>query len=299
MAPNPLTTSTRLALDIFLMDGQARNLSPSTIRGYRQQITWFTDFLALQHCHDLDAITPHHIRTYLFHLQTERNWRPASVHAAARSIRAFLNFSHAEELLATNPMARVKMPKVNDAPLPAFSPEEIHTLLAAVHTQRDKALLLCLLDTGCRAREILAWNVGDVNLPAGTVRVRQTKNGKERTVYLGVRARRELMKLLGGQSLASDEPVWRNLHTGARFQYDGLKTLMRDLGDATGVKPCGAHRFRRTFALLSLRNGMNIFALQRIMGHADLTILQRYLALLDEDLQAAHRQFGAVDNLRR
>lgn len=299
MLSNPLTPTTGFALDVFLMDGQARNLSPRTIHGYRQQITWFQEYLALQSCHHLAEITPHHIRAYLLYLQTERNWRPASVHAAARSIRAFLNFCHAEEMMPSNPMTRVKMPKVKVENLPAFADEEIRKLLGATKTQRDKALLLCLLDTGCRANEFLAWNVGDVNLPVGTIRVRQTKNGKERTVFLGVRARRELMKLYGGQSLSPDEPVWRNLYSGERLQYDGLKTLLRDLGDATGVKPCSAHRFRRTFALMSLRNGMNIYALQRIMGHSDLTILQRYLALVDDDLQTAHQHHGAVDNLAR
>jgi site-specific recombinase XerD len=37
------------------------------------------------------------------------------------------------------------------------------------------------------------------------------------------------------------------------------------------------HRFRRTFALLSLRNGMNVYARQRIIGHAGLFVLRRYL----------------------
>lgn len=55
--------------------------------------------------------------------------------------------------------------------------------------------------------------------------------------------------------------------------------------------------FRRTFALYSLRNGMDIYTLQRLMDHEDLTVLRRYLALVEGDLQAAHRRFGVVDNL--
>jgi len=42
---------------------------------------------------------------------------------------------------------------------------------------------------------------------------------------------------------------------------------------------------------------MNIYALQRIMGHSDLQVLKRYLALVDDDLMQAHRQHGSVDNL--
>ncbi len=42
---------------------------------------------------------------------------------------------------------------------------------------------------------------------------------------------------------------------------------------------------------------MKIYALQQIMGHSDLSILRKYLALVEEDLQDAHRKHGAVDNM--
>ncbi|MBW7886169.1 MAG: tyrosine-type recombinase/integrase [Caldilineaceae bacterium] len=297
MTSSPLTLQTKFALDVFVLDAQARNLSPRTVRFYRQQISYFLGFLDLQSCHTLDQITPHHIRQYLRYLQYERSWKSASVHSAARAIRAFLNFCTAEEMLHSNPMARVKMPKTTQELQPAFTEAEIRALLAATDTQRDRALLLCLLDTGCRAGEFVAWNVGDINLPTGTVRVRYTKNRTERTVYLGTRARRELMRLYATQPLGPDEPVWRTLDKGTRLTYHGLQSLLQKLGQRAAVRPCSPHRFRRTFALMSLRNGMNVYALQRIMGHSDLSVLRRYLALVDDDLQEAHRHYGAVDKL--
>lgn len=299
MSSTPLTPETGLALDIFLLDAQSRNLSPRTIRYYRQQVTWFRHFLALQDCRHLNQITPHHIRAYLLHLQQEKKWKSASVHSAARAIRAFLNFCVNEEMLDVSPMTRVKMPRTTENLLPAYTEEEIRSLLAATHTPRDQALLLCLLDTGCRASEFLAWDVEDVNLAVGTVRVQHSKNRQERTVYLGMRSRRALIKLLGTQSMEPDSPVWRTLDAGERLQYEGLKSLLQKLGKEAEIYPCNAHRFRRTFALMSLRNGMNVYALQRIMGHSDLSVLRRYLALVDDDLREAHQQFGAVDRMFR
>ena len=73
--------------------------------------------------------------------------------------------------------------------------------------------------------------------------------------------------------------------------------LLRRLGQAACVAHCHPHTFRRTFALWSLRAGMNIYALQRMMGHADLQILRRYLALIDDDLRQAHDKHGAVDHV--
>lgn len=42
---------------------------------------------------------------------------------------------------------------------------------------------------------------------------------------------------------------------------------------------------------------MNIYALARLMGHADIQVLQKYLKLVEHDLQDAHRAHGAVDQL--
>jgi hypothetical protein len=42
---------------------------------------------------------------------------------------------------------------------------------------------------------------------------------------------------------------------------------------------------------------MNIHAVQRLMGHADLDILLRYLDLDEADLAEAHRLYGPVDSI--
>ncbi len=61
--------------------------------------------------------------------------------------------------------------------------------------------------------------------------------------------------------------------------------------------PCNPHRFRRTFALWMLRDGCDLHTLRLFMGHSDLTVLQRYLAIAGEDLERAHREHGPVDRL--
>ena len=58
----------------------------------------------------------------------------------------------------------------------------------------------------------------------------------------------------------------------------------------------GLHDFRRAFALECLRNGMEVYSLQKLMGHADLQVLRRYLAQTTEDIAASHRVGSPVDN---
>jgi len=47
------------------------------------------------------------------------------------------------------------MPRTTENLLPAYTEVEIRSLLAAASTHRDQTLLLCLLDSGCRATELL------------------------------------------------------------------------------------------------------------------------------------------------
>jgi integrase/recombinase XerD len=217
------------------------------------------------------------------------------VHTAARAVRAFSNFLAAEEFVSRSPMQRVKLPKVDRRKPEAFTPEQVRTLLAAAKSQRDRAILLCLSDTGCRASEFVAWTVGDVNVMTGTVRVVQAKNRRERTVYLGFQARQALLKHLANlPDRSPTAPVWIDQQTFKRLLPGGLGQLLKRIGRRAGILTCGSHKFRRTFATWCLRNGMNIYDLKTLMGHSGLEMLLHYL---DNDAQVAHNQYGAVDSL--
>jgi site-specific recombinase XerD len=54
---------------------------------------------------------------------------------------------------------------------------------------------------------------------------------------------------------------------------------------------------RHSFALNFLRNGGNVFALQKLMGHSTLDMTKRYLALTQGDLQEQHAKASPVNML--
>lgn len=284
------------AYESFLLDVRARNLRPATLRYYRDQLRPFIRFANEQGAYTSKALSPNIIRAFLTAVQA-RGVTDGTVHAAARAVRAFCNFLAAEGLVEQSPMRRVKMPK-RDRPRPdAFTPAEVAQLLDACPTARDVAIVLCLLDTGARAGEFLALDVGDVNLKTGAVLLRKTKSREERTCYLGFRARRAILHYLAGRAnVAPGSPAWVTLTGGTRLTYHGLKQLLRRVGKAAGIPGVNAHKFRRTFALWSLRSGMPLLALQKLLGHADTQMLKHYVGLTEADLQEAHGQYGPADN---
>jgi site-specific recombinase XerD len=226
------------------------------------------------------------------------------VHAAYRSFRAFFNWyeEEVEPKEWRNPVRKVRPPKVRVEPLEPIALSDLKRLRDTCDRKgfigdRDRAILLSLLDTGCRAAEFVALNVGDLNLATGTVMVREGKGGKFRTVFVGHGARREVVRYLrhrGGPG--PGEPLWSTME-GTRLTYGGLRQMVRHRAAKVGLPEPGLHSFRRAFALACLRNGVDVISLQRLLGHADLSIIRRYLAQTEADLAQAHQKGRPVDNL--
>lgn len=297
MRPQQSTPSFEQAFQMFMLDAESRRLTNSTKRFYRQRLGRFFSWCLTQNVSQVDEVSPHLIRAYLVTLQ-DRGLADHTQHAAARAIRTFFNFCVAEEFLSDSPMKRVRMPRLDKRILPAFEKEEVQRLLAVCDNQRDKTIVLCLLDTGCRNSEFIALDGGNVDLKSGAVYVHQGKGRKDRVTYLGAAARKQLMRYYTERGTPGEtDPIWLSFNNGERLTTWGLIQLMGRLGDKAGVEHCTPHTFRRTMALWSLRNGMNIYALQQLMGHSDLTVLMRYLALVENDLKNAHDSYGAVDSM--
>lgn len=285
------------AYKIYRLDAQSRRVTTATLRTYKDRIEPFIKWCDEQSSPLLRDITATLLRSYLVSLQ-ERGLSSHTVNGIARALKAFFNFCVSENLIADTPMRRVAIPKLDKKILPAFSVDDAQKLLAACKSERDEAMLLFLLDTGARAHELINLNGSDIDLDTGHIVIRQGKGRKDRIVYLGVKAKKALMRyyLKRGEPEA-DGPIWVSERGSERLTDSGLRQLLKRLGKQAGVEHCAPHAFRRTFALWSLRSGMSIYHLQHLMGHADLTILRQYLALVESDAQAAHKQHGAVDNM--
>ncbi|MCX6082864.1 MAG: site-specific integrase [Chloroflexi bacterium] len=90
--------------------------------------------------------------------------------------------------------------------------------------------------------------------------------------------------------------MWRVSKNASRLTYAGLNQILERCTKKARLegKPT-LHIFRRAFAITMLRNGVNIFALQKLMGHSDLTVLRRYLAQTEAANKATHMLGSPVD----
>jgi len=289
--PAPIEPPLSQRIASFLVDCAARNLSPNTLRIYRDQLRMFASWLA-----DRD-VTADAVREYLVHLRRSHN--PGGVHQAFRVVKTWCRWCDAEGLATGNPTARIRAPRVPGNPLPPVPLPDVAAMLKTCDGSycgvRDRAILLCLLDTGCRASEFVALAVSDVDPTTGNVLVHAGKGSKRRAVFIGAKTRRAVGRWL---RVRGDTPgaLWLT-DEGTPLTYAGLRQIVRRRAVRADVPCPPLHAFRRAFALCSLRAGIDVYSLQRLMGHADLTVLRRYLAQTDADLRDAHEKSSPVDRL--
>jgi len=287
----------------FLIDRQARNLTPKTLSWYRQSLDIWRAFLRSEDIQATADVTASTVRRFLLDLAAHGHNAGGVVNIFG-AVKAFLRWYADESAPAgwQDPLSKVKNPRRPQEPLEPLDLGHLRAMLDTCEPRtfagaRDRALLTFLLDSGVRHRELTDLDVGDVNLSTGAVLVRCGKGRKPRTVFVGAKTRKALVAYLKRRGeLAGGAPLWATAE-GGRLSYDGIRGVIRRRAVAAGVPEPSLHSFRRAFALLSLRAGMDVYSLQRLMGHADLGVLRRYLAQTADDLQAAHDRASPVDRL--
>jgi site-specific recombinase XerD len=285
------------ALDIFMLDVQARRLTEHTTKFYQSTLHIFITWCKSQGIEHLHQVTRAHWRMFLAGLE-KQGLSSATQHKYARALKAFFNFAVNDELLEASPFAKVQMPKLEQKVLKSFTQDEIKRILKACLNERDKAIVLMLLDSGLRANELASLNVQDIDLKTGAVTVHNGKGQKGRITYIGARTRKQLLRYFAARGRPQgSSAAFVSENTGKRLTVWGVGQAMGRIGERAGVHVT-CHAFRRTFAIEFLRGGGNIYVLAKLMGHAGIEMLRRYLAITDDDLKAAHEKYSPGDNMR-
>ena len=294
--------------------------SPKTIRITTTAITTLRDFLeAKGFSSGVTEIGTQELREFILHLQQvkaferHRFTRPQNkglsghaINCYLRAVRAFWSWLVREEIILSNPFAKVRIPKPPRKLIPTFSESQIQALLGVIHTSnpvgfRDWTMILTLLDTGLRASELVGLAVKDVNLDDGIVKV-NGKGAKERIVPIGSRVQRAIWKYLQRYRPQSANPLCKNMfltNIGGPVSVNRLETIIENCGRKARIEGvrCSPHTLRHTFAISYLRNGGDVFSLQRILGHSSIDVVRVYVNLAETDVKAFHRRFSPADNL--
>lgn len=293
--------------EAFRAFNRSKGLSPRTVQiyeaGLRQFLGWFIGEFGEQ-----GEVTAQRLRQFIA-ARLEKGNKPSTVRTYRDGLQAFYSYLVLDELIPEleNPMRRVPKVRFRAPQIEPLSPQQVTQFLATfdkskLREYRDFTICVLVLDTGLRAGEVLSLKVEDIDFDRLKIRV-MGKGAKSRAVFFGETTSRLLKDYLEhcrpwfANGLATLFPPKSPHAKNPTLPVSQLSAMVKAKMDAIGVKPMhsSTHRLRHTFATQFLRGGGNVFALQKLLGHATLEMTKRYCTLADEDLAEQHRKASPVD----
>jgi len=287
----------------------AEQFSPHTVEDYNRTLRRFVQFTGPMT--PLDTITTDRVRKFLAHWKgavvepdgaaprPPRKLSPKTILNMHIGLSAFWTWAVREGYAEAHVISgRIKPPRAAPPPIEPLSRQQLADLMRVCNgSDRNHALILFLLDTGCRSSEVCGLKLADLDYREETAIVRG-KGNKLRVVSFGPKTGKALFRYLALRDDGQDDdaPVFQS-RSGGTLTRRALAGIISRAGKRAGIKRLHPHRLRHTFAINYLRFGGDIFTLQRQLGHSSLDMVKRYLKIAGADVQRVHRRASPVENM--
>jgi integrase/recombinase XerD len=296
-----MTMNVQQAIAQFLEHGQTvRNLSDRTLRAYQSDLAQF-------HVHMSDtpavSITEDDLEGYLDKLGGGP-YRDTSIRRKVAALKVFFRYLEEQGVVSESPARKLKIRKPVENRVPTvLSQREVKALLAAPKEQvaelltsrdqspgsrnryfcaiRDNVILELLFSTGIRIGELVALNVGDVDLDRRQIQItgRATRG---RLVTLAsqdvIEAMRQYIELRSERTLST--PALFVGRSGTRLTIYSIENIFKKHVRLAEIKRhVTPHSLRHTMAAMLVSSGADIKEVQEILGHASILSTQVYTKL--------------------
>ena len=199
---------------------------------------------------------------------------------------------------------KIHMPKVTKKIKETYTTEELQRLLTKPDINscsftefKTWVFENYLLGTGNRISTALDVCVGDVDFMNGTITLRKTKNRKQQIIPLSGTLSAILSEYLEIRGGTDEDYLFCNVY-GEKGSIRTFQGLVKDYNLKRNVNKSSCHLFRHTFAKNWILAGGDIFRLQKILGHSDLTVTREYVQMFGQDLQMDFERFNPLDNMK-
>lgn len=141
-----------------------------------------------------------------------------------------------------------------------------------------------LLGTGCRAETLLNVHVEDINFNMDNILFRYMKTKRQIIVPLSNTLKVTLMEYIERIGLKKEDYLFPLLN-GEKMNYDTCHQNLQNYFKHRGVKFHGVNTFRNTFATMALKNGADVYRIQKCLRHSDIKMTERNINLLPLDFK--------------
>lgn len=234
----------------------------------------------------LNEITRQQIQTLHASIKTEGRAAATADHHL-KLIRHSLNLAVEWGMLDKNPAVGIKQFNEDNKKERYMNDEELQRLLAVLHANEPPMVCqvaLFLLATGARLSEALSAKWVDVNRQAKSWRIPATnsKSGRVRMIPLNDTAI-EVLDRLGTEG--KFDSLFINLQTKERLT--AVNKVWGRLRVKAGLPDLRLHDLRHQHASFLVNAGRTLYEVQKILGHSDAKVTERYAHLSSATLLAA------------
>ncbi len=278
----------------FLLVKEAQHTGEEAMRDYHSCLT---RFISSSH-NSLDySILENDVLSFFSAIP---DTSPARYNKPFQNINAFLNWLVEQDCIPKNPIKAHHLKKRRDeGNIKPVSIEDLKIFLSSLDKKsytglRDYTIIMVMLDTGIRTKEILNLRANNYSSDAHSLTITKTiaKTRQQRIVYLSNTTVNILEDFLGKKPLEWADWLFPN-YEGRQLKVDHLDKSFAKHSLECGVK-ITPYQLRHSFATLFLKGGGDLFSLQHLMGHSDLRMTKRYTELDEDYIEQQHKSFSPV-----
>lgn len=289
---------TREAVEKFLIAIQADGVKDATVTWYRVR---FRRFLEWYGDREVDNLTIDDVRLYIVKVR-EEIVSPHTFFSWVRVVRRLFKWLYDERRIDDNFYWRIKLPKLPQPMPKAVEISDVVKLLEACQgtpgEARDRAVILFLLDTGCRVGGLCGLKIEDLDL--GVLRASLHEKGeKDRIVLFGDRTAEVVSSWLRSRPFPESEWVFTSLVEDRPMNPNSAIQMLRRLKKRSGVLGrVNPHAFRHASAREYIMNGGDLASASQLMGHTQIAVTKMFYAVFHaEELREKHQAFSPVGRL--
>lgn len=270
--------------------GYEKHFSKHTVTAYETDLTQFADYLRNQfETEDIRAVNHQVVRSWLVQLMNEE-MTARSVARKLTTLKTFYRFLLKENIVSSNPMAKVQAPKVHKR-LPVFVEEKPMTeLLDNKGNEKkeeffqndfkgitEKLVINLLYSTGIRLSELIGLLEVNTDLYNNQIKVLGKRN-KERIIPITSELGRQIATYLERRNAEGlSHPHLLVTAKGSKLYPKMVYSIVkRNLTYVTSIEKRSPHVLRHTFATHLLNQGADLNAIKELLGHANLAATQVY-----------------------
>lgn len=265
--------------------------------------------LRLIHQHfnlDPSLLTETQLRDYFLFVKLEKNWKPKSIRQALAAARLFF-----VDLLGHTDWTVFRQIRTKDHDVlpPVLTRQQVHDLLAHIRLRRYRTPIKLIYVCGLRLSECLALTIHDIKGTENKLLIRNSKGHQDRVLPLPTSLYHELRRYWAfhrhpllifpnvGRGDPTLEALAKRMHEAAApMPRSSLQRLLIVARKQLNFPAATIHSLRHSFATHLLEAGAHLHAIQRLLGHKQITSTMVYLHLTHQTTRDA---LGLMDELCR